>query len=140
MATTEPTPETPSDEDTGFATLDRQAFRTAKVANTAARTINGRFVSEPGHNRRYDCAQQGWVTQQWVYHDHDAGCWRVGDVGICEHNTRSAYMQGTAPHLPLAMTLKLQDLLGGNCPQRALGLMREPFPGDPLVNNMTAGG
>ena len=47
-------------------------------------------------------------------------------------------MQDTALHLPLAMTLKLQDLLAGNCPQRALALMREAFPGDPLVSKMTA--
>ena len=137
-ATTEPTPEMPSDEDTGFATLDGQAFRMAKLASTAARTIDGRFVSKLGHNCCYDCAQQGCGTQQWVYYDHDASYWRVRKVGICEHNTRSAYMQGTALHLPLAMTLKLQDLLGGNCPQRALALMREAFTGDPLVNKMTA--
>ena len=137
-ATTEPTPETPSDKYTGFATLDSQAFSTKKFASTAARSIDGRFVSKPGHNRRHECAQQGCGTQRWVYHDDDAGCWRVKEVGICEHNTRSAYMQGTALHLPLAMTLKLQDLLAGNCPQRAQALMREAFPGDALVNKMTA--
>ena len=115
-AATEPTPETPSDEDTRFATLDRQVFRTAKLASTAARTIGGRFVSKPGHNRRYDCAHQGCETKRWVYHDNYAGCWRVREVGICQHNSRSAYMQGTTLHLPLAMTLKLQDLLAGNCP------------------------
>ena len=137
-ATTEPMPKTPSDEDTGFATLDTQAFPTKKLSSTAARSVDGPFVSKPGHNRRYDCAQQGCGTQRWVYHDHDAGCWRVEEVGVCEHNTRSAYMPGTALHLPLAMTLKLQDLLAGNCPQRALALMREAFPGDALVNKMTA--
>ena len=52
--------------------------------------------------------------------------------------TRLAYMQGTSLHLPLAMTLKLQYLLASNCPQRALALMREAFPGDPLVSKMTA--
>ena len=46
-------------------------------------------------------------------------------------------MQGTTLQLPLAMTLKLQDLLASNCPQRALALMREAFPGDPLVSKMT---
>ena len=65
-ATTEPTPETPSDEDTGFATLERQAFPTKELARTAARTIDGRFVSKPGHNRRYECAHQGCGTQRWV--------------------------------------------------------------------------
>ena len=137
-ATTEPTTETPSDEDTEFATFHRQAFRTAKLASTAARTIDGRFVSKPGHNRRYDCAHQGCETKQWVYHDNDAGCWRVREVGICEHNTRSAYMQDTALLLPLVMTPRLQDLLAGNCPQRAFALMRRAFPGDPLVSKMTA--
>ena len=57
---------------------------------------------------------------------------------MCEHNTCSAYMQGTALHLPLPMTMMLQDLLAGNCPQRALALMRQPFPCDALVNKMTA--
>ena len=137
-ATTEPTPEMPSDEDTGFATFDRQALTTEKIASTAARTIDGRFVSKPGHNRRYDYAQQGCGTQRWVYHDHDAGCWRVKKVRFCEHNSRSAYMQGTALHLPLAMMLKLQYLVAGNCPWRALALMREAIPGDALVNKMTA--
>ena len=46
-------------------------------------------------------------------------------------------MQGTALHLPLGMTLKLQDLLAVNCPERAWALMRQAFPGDPLVNQMT---
>ena len=41
-------------------------------------------------------------------------------------------------HLPLGMTLKLQDLLAGNCPQRVLPLMWEAFLGDPLVDKMTA--
>ena len=87
---------------------------------------------------RYECAEQGCGTQRWVYHDHDSGCWRVKEVGICEHNTRSAYMQGTALPLPLPMTLKLQDLLAGNCPQRALALMWEAFRSDALVKKMTA--
>ena len=95
-------------------------------------------MSKPGHNRRYECAQQGCGTQRWVYHDNDAGCWRVKGVGICEHNTRSAYMQGTALHLPLPMMPKLQVLPDGNCPERALALMREVFPRDALVNKMTA--
>ena len=99
--------------------------------------IDGRFVSKPGHNCRYDCAHEGCETKRCVYHDNQAGCCRVREVGLCEHNTRSAYMQSTALHLPLAMTLKLQDLLGGKCPRRALALMREAFPGDPLVSKMT---
>ena len=48
-------------------------------------------------------------------------------------------MQGKALYLPLPMTLKLQDLLAGNSPQRGLALMRKAFPGDPLVSKMTAG-
>ena len=44
-----------------------------------------------------------------------------------------------ALHL-LAMARKLQDLLAGNCPWRALAVMREAFPGDPLVSKMTARG
>ena len=36
------------------------------------------------------------------------------------------------------MTLKLKDLLQGNCPQRAPALMREAFPGDPVVGKMSA--
>ena len=44
-ATTEPTPETPSDQVTGFTTLDRQALPKKKLASTAARTIDGHFVS-----------------------------------------------------------------------------------------------
>ena len=60
------------------------------------------------------------------------------EVGFCEHTTRSAYMQRTALHLPLTMTPKPQDLLTGNCPQRALALMREAIPSDPLVSKMTA--
>ena len=135
---TKPTPEVPSDEDTGFATLDTQTFRTAELASTAARTIDGRFVSRSGHNRHYDCAHEGCETKRWVYRDNDAGCWRVREVGFCEHTTRSTYMQGTALHLPLALTLQLQDLLSDNCPKRALALMREAFPGDPLVSKMTA--
>ena len=51
---------------------------------------------------------------------------------------RLAYMQGTALHFPLAMMLNLQDLLAGNCSQVALGLMREPFLGNPRANKMTA--
>ena len=47
-------------------------------------------------------------------------------------------MQGTALHLPLAMTLKMQDLLAGDYPHRGLAPMREAFPGDPLVSKMTA--
>ena len=137
-ATTEPMPETPSAEETGFASLDRQAFPTKKLASTAARTIYGRFMSILRHNCRCQCAEQGCGTQRWVYHEQDAGCWRVKELGICEHNTRSAYMQGTALHLPLPMTLKLQDFVAGNCSQRALALMREAFPGDALVNKMTA--
>ena len=46
-AVAKPTPETPSDEDTGFATLDRQAFRAAKLESTAGRTVDGCFVSRP---------------------------------------------------------------------------------------------
>ena len=42
-----PTPETQSDDGTGFATLDRQAFRTAKLASTAAKTAGCRFC--PNH-------------------------------------------------------------------------------------------
>ena len=38
----------------------------------------------------------------------------------------------------MPMTLKLKDLLQGNCPQRALALMREAFPGDPVVGKMSA--
>ena len=137
-AATEPTPETPSDEHTGFATLDRQVFPTAKLASMAPRSIDGRFMSKPGHNRRYDCAHEGCQTKRWVYQDNDAGCWKVREVGFSEHTTRSAYMQGTALYLPLAMTLKLQDVLAGNCPWRALALMQEAFLGDPSVSKMTA--
>ena len=50
-AATERTPWTQSDDDTGFAILDRQAFLTAKLAHTAARKVDGRFVSELGHDR-----------------------------------------------------------------------------------------
>ena len=64
--------------------------------------------------------------------------WRVREVGFREHTTRSAYMQGKTLHLPLAMTLKLQDLLAGDCPRWALALMREACPGDPLVSKMTS--
>ena len=91
---TEPTPEMPSDEDTGFAILDRQAFRTANIANTTTRIIDGCFVSKPGHNCRYDCAHEGCETKRWVYQDNHVGCGRVREVGICEHTTGSAYMQG----------------------------------------------
>ena len=59
-------------------------------------------------------------------------------LGISEHSTRSAYMQATTLHCPLDLTLNLQDLLPGNCSQRALALMREAFPGDPFVSKMTA--
>ena len=137
-AATERTPEMPSDEDSGFPTSDRQAFRTAKLTSTAARTFHGCFVSKPGHNRRYDCAHENCETKRWVYYDNDASCWRAREVGFREHITRSAYMQSTTLHSPLAMTLKLQDLLDGNCPRRALALMWEAFPGDPLVSKMTA--
>ena len=63
---------------------------------------------------------------------------RLEKSDFCEHTTCSAYLQGAALHLPLAMTLKLQDRLAGNRPQRPLALMREAFPGDPLVSKMTA--
>ena len=49
-------PNTPSDEDTRLATLDKQVFHTAKFARTAARTGDGRFLGRPGHNCRYGCA------------------------------------------------------------------------------------
>ena len=32
---------------------------------------------------------------------------------LCDHTARSAYVQGTPLHLPLAMMLKLQDVLAG---------------------------
>ena len=73
-----------------------------------------------------------------MYHNHDAGCWRVQEIRIYAQDTRSAYMQGTALHLPLAMTLELQDLLAGNCPQQGLALIRQAFPGNPMMSKMTA--
>ena len=51
-------------------------------------------------------------------------------VGL-EKSGSSAHMQGATLHLALAMTLKLQDLLANNCPQRALVLIRKAFLGDP---------
>ena len=62
----EPTPEAPSDENTGFATLDRQAFRTTKLTSTGATTVDVRFVSRLGENHRYDCAHDGCETKRWV--------------------------------------------------------------------------
>ena len=63
-ATTETMPETPSAEDTGCAILERRAFPMEKPASRAARTIDGFFMSIPGHNRRYQCAEQGFGTQR----------------------------------------------------------------------------
>ena len=39
--------------------------------------------------------------------------------------------------LHLHKTLKLKNLLQGNCPQRAVAWMREAIPGDPLVGKMS---
>ena len=134
---TEPTPETPSDEDTGFATLATQPFHTAKLqarrlellmviscldqVTTIVMIVHIKVAKPSDGSTMTTMLAVGWSK-----------------VGIYEHATHSAYMQGTALHLPLAITLKLQDLLAGNCLQRALALMREAFPGDPLVSKMTA--
>ena len=57
-AATKPTRQMRSIQDSGFTSLDRQGFCTGKLASTAARTIDRRFVSKPGHDRRYDCAHE----------------------------------------------------------------------------------
>ena len=109
-----------------------------KIAHTAARTFDGNFVSRRGHNCLDGCAHESCATKRWVYKDNNASCWRIREIGLGEHTTCSACMQGTAPHLPLAKTLKLQYLLASNCHQRALALMQEALWDDPLVSKMTA--
>ena len=129
---------TVEDPDVEFAPLHRQVFATQKLARDAARTVDGRFVSIPGRQNMYACSCEVCDTKRYVRHDQVAGRWTIKQIGLCEHGTNSSYLEGTSLHLPLPMTLKLKDLLQGNCPQRALALMREAFPGDPVVGKMSA--
>ena len=129
---------TVEDPDVEFAPLHRQVFATRKLARDAARTVDGCFVSIPGRQNVYACSCEGCDTKRYVRHDQVAGQWTIKQIGLCEHGTNSSYLEGMSLHLPLPMTLKLKDLLQGNCPQRALALMREAFPGDPVVGKMSA--
>ena len=129
---------TVEDPDVEFAPLHRQVFATRKLARDDARTVDGRFVSIPGRQNVYACSCEGYDTKRYVRHDQVAGRWTIKQIGLCEHGTNSSYLEGTSLHLPMPMTLKLKDLLQGNCPQRALALMREAFPGDPVVGKMSA--
>ena len=95
-------------------------------------------MSIPGRQNVYACSCEGCDTKRYVRHDQVAGRWTIKQIGLCEHGTNSSYLEGTSLHLPLPMTLKLKDLLQGNCPQRALALMREAFPGGPVVGKMSA--
>ena len=138
LANNNSTEATVEDPDVEFAPLHRQVFATRKLANHAARTVDGRFVSILGRQSVYECSCEGCDTKQYVRHDQVARRWTIKQIGLCEHGPNSSYLEGTSLHLLLHMTLKLKDLLQGDCPQRALALMREACPGDPLVGKMSA--
>ena len=116
-----------------MATLDMPALCTAKLPCTAARTPDDRFLYRLGHNHRHECAHESCEAKRWVSHDNNASCRRFAEVGLFEHTTCLAYVQGTDLQLRLAMTLTLQDVLPGKCPRRALAPMREPFSGYPFL-------
>ena len=90
-------------------------------------------MSIPGWQIVYACSCEGCDSKGYVRHDQVAGRWTIKQIGLCDHGPNSSYLEGKSLHLPLRMTLKLKDLLQGHCPQRALALMREAFPGDPVV-------
>ena len=95
-------------------------------------------MSIPGRQPVYASSCEGCDTKRYVQHDQVAGRWTIKQIGFCEHGPNSSYLEGTSLHLPLHMTLKLKDYLQGNCPQRALALMREAFPGDRVIGKMSA--
>ena len=129
---------TVEDPDVEFAPLHRQVFASRKLARDAARTVDGWFVSIPGRQNVYACSCEGCDSKRYVQHDQVAGRWTIKQIGLCEHGTNSSYLECLSLHLPMPMTLKLKDLLQGNCPQRALALMREAFLADPVVGKMSA--
>ena len=86
----------------------------------------------------YACFCGDCDTKRYKRHDHVAGRWTIKEIGVCEHGPNSSYLEGASLHLPLHMTLELKDLLQSNCPQRALILMREVFPSDPVLGQKPA--
>ena len=65
-------------------------------------------------------------------------CIGIKPNGLCEQGPSLSYLEGKSLHLPLHVTLKLKDLLQGNCPKRALPLMHEAILGDLVVGKMLA--
>ena len=129
---------TVEDPDAEFAPLRKQVFLTCKLASDAARTVDGCFVANPTRQSPYACSCEGCDTKWYVRHEGVAGRWTTRQIGLHEYGANSAYLEGKSLYLPLYMTLKLKDLPRGNCPQRALALMQEAFPSDPMVGKMLA--
>ena len=88
-------------------------------------------MSIPGRQPVYACSCEGCDTKRYVRHDQVDGRWTIKQIGLCEHGPNSSYLEGTSLFL-------LKDLLQGNCPHRALALMREAFLDDPVVGKMSA--
>ena len=128
---------TGEDTDVEFAPLQGQAFATHKPTSYAPHTVDGRFVSNDDRQSVYACSCEGCDTKRYVRDDQVAGQWTIKRISLCELGPNSSYSEGTSLHLPLHMILKLKDLLQTNCPQWALALMREAFPGDLVVGKIS---
>ena len=129
---------TVQDPDVEFAPLLQQVSATRKLPSHAAGTLDRCFVSILGRQSVYACSCEGCDTKQCVRHDKVAWRWTIKKIGLCQHASHSSYFEGMSLHSPLHMTLKLKDLLEGNCPQRARGLMGEAILGDHVVGKMSA--